>query len=106
MFSTLQFLSVALALLLIASPAPAQVVIYLDFDHHEDLAYPLGSSMLAISVPAFTGNAAARASIQAAIEEDFAPFNVTVDMTSTVKRPDDAAGGGYRHSAPPADRRS
>jgi hypothetical protein len=78
MFSTLQFLSVALALLLIASPAPAQVVIYLDFDHHEDLAYPLGSSMLAISVPAFTGNAAARASIQAAIEEDYAPFNVTV----------------------------
>ncbi len=78
MSSTLRFLPVALALLLIASPAPAQVVIYLDFDKHEDLTYPDGSSMLAVSVPAFTGNAAARARIQAVIEEDYAPFNVIV----------------------------
>lgn len=77
------YLQKALVFLLATLPMAtwAATVVYLDFDGHTEPSYPDGSGTITITVPAFSGSSAEKNEIQARLEEDFAPFDISVTRT-------------------------
>ncbi len=75
------YLRPLMILVLVSSPlvtSQAATTVHLDFDGHTDPSYPDGSGTISITVPAFSGSATEKDEIQARLEEDFAPFDITL----------------------------
>lgn len=91
-----------LSLALLPGSAAARTTIFVDFDGHSDAGYP--GCGVPIALPAFTGASASREVILRRLQEDFAPFDVTITSSDIWRSGHEPPGLGSFDPQQPAVR--